>query len=202
MCKEPHLKMQVGLAQAATSISRNMSRRKWREARKPFEASVGASCRLRRQYCCCLQSRGHRRMLAQSCSKCSTEEAISCPSLWVRPNRSSHSSAKRSCSAQAGCLYAGENESSALLSELQRLPSVSLDTAGTGPVDLQVCAPQSALLVFQGRPITHDLMKNSLEALGYRVSRSRLLTVFKMLKTIIHFFIPSGDKGQDHLPTR
>ncbi|KAL3144978.1 hypothetical protein ABBQ32_003482 [Trebouxia sp. C0010 RCD-2024] len=45
-------------------------------------------------------------------------------------------------------VFVGENESSALLSELQRLPS--------------------------GRPITHDLMKNSLEALGYRVTKARI----------------------------
>lgn len=42
-----------------------------------------------------------------------------------------------------------------------------------------------SLLVLQGRPITHDLMKNSLEALGYRVSHRKLLNVFKMLNIII-----------------
>ena len=98
----------------------------------------------------------------------------------------------RLCSANTAAVLkravgnTGENESSALLSELQRLPSVSVSTVDTDTVDLYLQAPQSALMVLQGRPITHDLMKNSLEALGYRVGHKWPLTVFKMLNILIN----------------
>lgn len=64
-------------------------------------------------------------MLAQSCSRCWTEEAISCRFLLVRDCRSQLRSPKLATLLMCAAV-SGENESSALLSELQRLPSVSL----------------------------------------------------------------------------
>lgn len=46
------------------------------------------------QSCCAVQLREHRKMLAQSCSKCWTEEAISCRFSLVRHNRSQLRSVK------------------------------------------------------------------------------------------------------------
>ncbi|KAL0054253.1 hypothetical protein WJX82_006139 [Trebouxia sp. C0006] len=67
-------------------------------------------------------------------------------------------------------VFVGDNESTALLQEMQRQPST--------------------------RPMTHDLMKNSLEMLGYRVSKVRITClVANTYFARIHF--SQGRKSQE-----
>jgi bifunctional DNase/RNase len=58
------------------------------------------------------------------------------------------------------------------------------------------------LISLQGRPATHDLMKNMLEALGYRVTKIRISAlVGNTYHARVHFGRKSGIKSQDGAPS-
>lgn len=171
-----------------------MSKRKWNEARqKPFEVAIETSRRAQHSPCAD-QLKGHKRMLAQSCSKCWTAEAISCRFLLVRHSRSQLRSPKIATLLICAAI-SGENESSALLSELQRLPSVSLSKK---PRRKSISLPSSSISYDAvAGPSNHPRLDEEFpRGIGLQsMPRNPVDFICNSCALCLSFLTPAGDQG-------